>query len=149
MTLCSIAFMVLWIPQFTATAGIASPFWMVLTYWLQSTGELLISGLGLAMVAELCPRHISGFVMGIWLLTSMLAGPIGAWVGALTAPVGVDAMSAVQTLHIYGSVFAEIGIATAIIAILMWIGRPFLNKVIEGTAHHDIPANATDANQVL
>lgn len=130
MTLCSVAFLVLWIPQFTATSGITSPWWIVLTYWLQSTGELLISGLGLAMVAELCPRNISGFVMGIWLLTSMLAGPIGAWVGALTEPTSVASMTAVQTLHIYGHVFAEIGIVTAIITALMWVGRPFLNKII-------------------
>ena len=50
------------------------------------TGELLVSALGLAMVAELCPRNRSGFVMGIWFLTMMLAGPIAAWVGGLTAP---------------------------------------------------------------
>jgi POT family proton-dependent oligopeptide transporter len=79
----------------------------------------------------------------------MLAGPIGAWIGALTAPVGVDAMSAVQTMHIYGTVFAEIGVGTAIITILMWMGRPFLNRVIESVPHHEIPTNATDANQVL
>jgi proton-dependent oligopeptide transporter, POT family len=146
MTLCSLAFLVLWIPQFIATEGVISPFWMVLTYWLQSTGELLISGLGLAMVAELCPRNISGFVMGIWLITSMLAGPIGAYVGALTQPDGVEAMTAVQTLHIYGNVFAEIGIATAIITILMWMSRPFLNRVIQGSKYNEIPANSASVN---
>lgn len=131
-SLCALAFMVLWIPQFTATAGSASSLWLVLTYFLQSTGELLVSGLGLAMVAELCPRNMSGFVMGIWFLTTMLAGPLGAIVGALTAPPTGVHYTALESIHIYGHVFMEMGAFTAIVAIIMWITRPWLNKVISG-----------------
>ncbi|MCW5588102.1 MAG: oligopeptide:H+ symporter [Legionellales bacterium] len=132
MTLCAIAFFVLAIPQYISVTGIVSPLWMLLTYFFQSTGELLISGLGLAMVAELCPENICGFVMGFWFLNCMLAGPIGAWVGDLTTVSNPNvAMSSVTSLHIYGNVFGEIGIATALIAILMWACRPALNKVLK------------------
>jgi len=131
MTFCAVAFLVLALPQYTATQGIASPEWMVLTYFLQSTGELLISGLGLAMVAELCPEKMSGYVMGIWWLTSMLAGPIGAWAGALTTPsVKANQLTAISSMHIYAHVFLEIGLVTRVVALMMWLGRPLLNRVI-------------------
>ncbi|MCF6767258.1 oligopeptide:H+ symporter [Thiotrichales bacterium 19S11-10] len=128
MTLCALAFLVLYIPQFTATDGFASPWWLVLSYWLQSTGELLVSALGLAMVAELCPAAMSGFVMGIWFLTSMLAGPIGAWVGNMTQPVGDDILTPIESMSVYSNAFGEIGLATAIIAMIMWAIRPILNR---------------------
>ena len=133
MTLCALAFLVLWIPQFIDHNGIISSWWMVLTYWLQSTGELLISALGLAMVAELCPKAISGFVMGIWFLSSMLAGPIAGFLSSLTSPTGntSDAISAPASLHLYGNVFGLIGLITATIALIMWISRPWLNKFIK------------------
>ena len=107
MTLCASAFLVLFLPRYTAINALASPWWMVLSYFLQSTGELLVSALGLAMVAELCPRNRSGFVMGIWFLTMMLAGPIAAWVGGLTAPPQGVTLSAAQSLIIYTGVFGK------------------------------------------
>jgi POT family proton-dependent oligopeptide transporter len=133
MTLCAIAFIILWIPQFIDGDGIISSWWMVATYWLQSTGELLISALGLAMVAELCPKAISGIVMGIWFLTSMLAGPIAGWLSALTAPSPelAKTITPAQGLSMYGNVFGIIGLVTLVIAVIMWITRPWLNKFIE------------------
>ncbi|GGG04441.1 MULTISPECIES: oligopeptide:H+ symporter [Cysteiniphilum] len=143
MTLCGLAFLVLYLPRFTAAeTGLASPWWMVLTYTLQSTGELLVSGLGVAMVAELCPRAMSGFVMGIWFLTSMLAGPLGAFVGNMTSPPSGVTLSTLESLHVYTGVFAQIGIVTLIIAAIMWLSRPILNKYIhdkkEITSDHQI-----------
>lgn len=130
MTLCAIAFIILWFPQFTSKTGLASPAWMLATYFFQSAGELLVSGLGLAMVAELCPKNISGFVMGIWFLTLMLAGPIGAWVGSLAVPSPHALTDVHASLKIYTDVFAKLGLFTGFIALIMWIIRPFINKAI-------------------
>jgi len=135
MSLCAGAFLALAIPQFTAVDGLASPGWMVLSYFLQSVGELLISGLGLAMVAELCPVNMSGFVMGIWWLAMMLAGPIGAWVGALTAPpAGVEHLSTLDSMQLYAHVFMKIGLITGLTAAAMWLSRPVLNRLL--ARHH-------------
>jgi POT family proton-dependent oligopeptide transporter len=130
MTLCAGAFLVLAIPQYISSNGITSPYWMLFTYFLQSTGELLISGLGLAMVSELCPSDRSGFVMGIWFLASMLAGPLGAWVGAMTTHVSTgEHISTLESMHLYGNVFLNIGIVTSVAALLMWLIRPTLNRL--------------------
>ena len=130
MTLCAFAFLVLWLPQFFTVNGFISPLWMIVTYWFQATGELLISALGIAMVAELCPEGISGFVMGIWFITTMVAGPISAWIGAMTTPDNNVTYTAIESIHIYGKVFGVIGLVVAGIAIIMWFFRPFLVKLI-------------------
>lgn len=130
MSLCAIAFLLLYFPQFTATSGIASPLWMVATYFFQSAGELLISALGLAMVAELCPASMSGFVMGIWFLTTMLAGPISAWVGSFTVtPKNIADLH--LSLQVYCDVFGKLGLFTAFITLIMWSIRPVINRAIQ------------------
>lgn len=131
MSLCALAFLILYFAKFMAVDGVVSPWWMVATYYFQSVGELLISALGLSMVAELCPRERSGFVMGMWFITTMLAGPIGAWVGALTSPQGSELYTPVQSLAVYTHVFLEIGLVTGIIAIAMWCIRPMLNRYLQ------------------
>lgn len=136
MTLCALSFILLGIPQFFVHHGLISPIWMIVVYFFQSAGELLISGLGLAMVAELCPPQMSGYVMGVWWLTSMLAGPLGAWIGGMAVPDRGDlkAFSTMQSLHVFGDVFLGLGIATACIALIMWLVRPYLNKLLAGSA---------------
>lgn len=132
MTLCAASFLVLVIPNYTSTNGLASPAWMVLTYFLQGAGELLISGLGLAMVAELCPPNMNGFMIGIWYLTIMIAGPIGAWVGAMTIlPVGTADLTNTLSMEIYTNVFLKIGLVTGFFASIMWLSRPLLNRLIQ------------------
>lgn len=130
MSLASIAFLLLAVPSFISTTGLASPWWLVASYYFQSVGELYISALGLAMVAELCPLDRSGFVMGVWFLTSMLAGPVGAWVGALTVPPASEHLSTLASMHLYGKVFLEIGAVTGLLAVIMWGMRPMLNRLL-------------------
>ncbi|WP_150467888.1 oligopeptide:H+ symporter [Francisella sp. SYW-9] len=136
MTLCALAFLVLYFPQFTTSDGIVSGWWLVLSYWLQSTGELLISALGLSMVAELFPRKMGGFAQGMWLITTMIAGPIGGIVGALTAPAPGQHFTKLESISVYGHVFLVIGLFVAVVAIIMWVSRGWLNKVIESTRIH-------------
>lgn len=133
MTLCASAFLVLYLPQFTATDGIASGWWLVLAYWLQSTGELLIAALGYSMVAELFPRSMSGFALGMWTLALMVAGPIGGLVGALTAPAEGQTFTKLESISVYGHVFLVIGLFVAVVAVIMWLSRGWLNRVIEST----------------
>ena len=53
MVMCSGAFLILPLgAKFASDAGIVSVSWLVASYGLQSIGELMISGLGLAMVAR-------------------------------------------------------------------------------------------------
>ncbi len=134
MILCSGAFLILYMSTLYANAaGLVSANWLVLSYLLQSVGELLISGLGLAMVAQLVPQRLMGFIMGAWFLTSAGASVIAGYVASLTATPG-EVKDPLVSLHVYGHVFLQIGIVTAVIAVLMVLTAPRLNRMTHSTA---------------
>jgi proton-dependent oligopeptide transporter, POT family len=81
------------------------------------------------MVAELVPGRIAGFVMGMWFLTSAVAGFIGASVASYTA-LPENIKPGVESLFIYTDVFACIGLVTLGIALLMWFLSPRLSRYI-------------------
>jgi len=136
MVLCSLAFLVLPLgTKFANEQGIVSINWLVLSYALQSVGELMISGLGLAMVAQLVPQRLMGFIMGSWFLTTAGAAIIAGKVAALMA-VPEDVTDPLLSLQVYGHVFMQIGIVTAIIALLMILIAPKLNRMTLSTDSH-------------
>ncbi|MFA6301868.1 MAG: oligopeptide:H+ symporter [Legionella sp.] len=130
MTLCGFSFLVLYFARFFYTGnGMVSSWWLIASYLFQSLGELLVSALGVAMVAELVPPRITGFVMGLWFLTSAVAGFLGAEVAAFTSlPQNIH--PGLESLQIYTHVFAGIGIVTLIISLIMWIIAPLLSRYI-------------------
>ncbi len=130
MTCCSIGFLSLYFCRYVHDAnGMVSSGWLVVAYLFQSLGEVLVSALGVAMVAELVPPKMAGFVMGIWFLTSSVAGFIGAWVASYTA-LPKDIQPGIESLMVYTHVFASIGVVTLAVAVLMWLISPRLNRLI-------------------
>jgi POT family proton-dependent oligopeptide transporter len=130
MTMCAISFLVLYFARYFYTGnGLVSSWWMIFSYLFQSIGELLVSALGVAMVAELVPAANAGFVMGMWFLTSAVAGFIGASVASYTA-LPEHIKPGVESLIIYTDVFACIGLVTLVISVIMWILSPRLTRFI-------------------
>lgn len=114
--------------KFASDAGIVSVNWLILSYALQSIGELMISGLGTAMVAQLVPQRLMGFIMGSWFLTTAGAAIIAGKIANLMA-VPENVTDPLVSLDVYGHVFLQIGIATAVIAFLMLLTAPKLNRM--------------------
>ncbi|RUR13963.1 oligopeptide:H+ symporter [Legionella sp. km772] len=130
MSMCAFSFLILYFARYFYTdAGMVSSWWLIVSYLFQSLGELLVSALGVAMVAELVPATIAGFVMGIWFLTSAVAGFIGATVASYTA-LPTHIKPGIESLMIYTKVFACIGLVTLIIAVCMWLISPLLSRYI-------------------
>ncbi len=130
MSFCGLSFMILFFARFIHDEhGMVSFWWLVFSYLFQSLGELLVSALGVAMVAELVPRQISGFVMGMWFLTSSLAGFLGASVASYTA-LPKHLKPGIESLMIYTQVFAYIGAVTLGVALFLWIISPRLSKLM-------------------
>lgn len=131
MTLCGISFLLLYFARFFSDAnGIVSYWWLIASYFFQSSGELLVSALGVAMVAELVPVEVTGFVMGIWFLVSALAMFLGGYVASFAA-IPRNIAPGLQSLFIYTKVFAVIGITTLFIALIFWLISPFLTRILE------------------
>ncbi|KPU82442.1 peptide ABC transporter permease [Psychromonas sp. PRT-SC03] len=130
--LCALSFLTLKFgTNFANSNAIINANWLVLCYAFQSVGELLVSGLGLAMIAQLVPQRMMGFAMGMWFLTSATAAVIAGWVASLTTtPAG--SIDAHESLAIYSEVFGNIGYVTSVIAIITFILAPKLTQIISG-----------------
>ncbi|CCO23774.1 oligopeptide:H+ symporter [Maridesulfovibrio hydrothermalis] len=131
MMMCCSSFLTLaFVAEYRADAtGYVSGNWLVLSYGFQSLGELLVSGLGLAMVARLTPARSMGFMMGAWFMFQSIAMVLGGEIATM-ASVSEHGVTAAQSLIIYGNLFSRIGMVTGVIALVMAAFAPLLKKYI-------------------
>lgn len=62
---------VLMVPAATlAASGKVSPLWLIGLFALQTTGELLLSPVGLSTMTKLAPARMTGLVLGLWFLAT-------------------------------------------------------------------------------
>jgi POT family proton-dependent oligopeptide transporter len=104
-----------------AVNGQVSSWIMVWGYGLYSLGELLVSGLGLAMIARYVPARMGGFMMGAYFVAVGLSMYMGSVVSNLAhVPEGLT--DPVESMTIYTSLFNKLGfagVACTLIAIAM------------------------------
>ncbi|WP_027721145.1 oligopeptide:H+ symporter [Maridesulfovibrio zosterae] len=131
MIMCCAAFMTLaFVAEYRADAGgYVSGNWLVLSYAFQSLGELLVSGLGLAMVSRLTPERSMGFMMGAWFMFQSIAMVLGGEIATI-ASVPEHGITALKSLVIYGDLFMNIGLVTGGIGIVMAAFVPVLKRYI-------------------
>ncbi|HEV2990006.1 MAG TPA: peptide MFS transporter [Candidatus Angelobacter sp.] len=66
-----------------ASGGLASPWWLIGCYFLQTVGELCLSPVGLSAMTKLAPQRAVGFIMGIWFLASSIGNWLAGKAGSL------------------------------------------------------------------
>ena len=111
-----------------AVDGRVSSWFMVGGYGLYSLGELLVSGLGLAMIARYVPARMGGFMMGAYFVATGVSQYLGSVV-ANFARMPSNELSALQSLPLYTRLFFGLGwLATggAVIAIVL---LPFMSRL--------------------
>ncbi|STL57975.1 tripeptide transporter permease [Escherichia coli] len=74
-----------------------------------------------------------GFIMGSWFLTTAGANLIGGYVAGMMA-VPDNVTDPLMSLEVYGRVFLQIGVATAVIAVLMLLTAPKLHRMTQDDA---------------
>ncbi len=71
--------------HFTTAPGLTSWWIMVGGYGFGALGELLVSGLGLAMIARYVPARMGGFMMGAYFVASGISQYLGGMVSTLAS----------------------------------------------------------------
>jgi POT family proton-dependent oligopeptide transporter len=109
--------------HFVNEPGKASSWVLIWGYGLYSLGELLVSGLGLAMIARYVPARMGGFMMGAYYVGVGISQYLGGIV-ANYAAVPQNVTDPMQTLPIYTSLFTKLGwagvLCTAIAIVVVW-----------------------------
>lgn len=108
--------------------GNASPWWLILSYFFQTIGELLISPIGLAMVTRLSPKHLIGMMMGVWFLTQSAAYAIGG--GLATIAEVPKEVTGLASLLIYSHAFFIYGGISLALAAISFALVPYLKRLI-------------------
>ena len=119
-----LAFLVfVWGANSVGAAALTPVVFVFLLYFLQTTGELCLSPVGLSAMTRLAPLHLGSFIMGAWFYMSavgnFVAGKIGEATGGETGE-----MSKTLTLEIY----AKIGWVTLGIAAVVLLAAPFVKR---------------------
>ncbi|CAD6527887.1 peptide MFS transporter [Paraburkholderia metrosideri] len=111
-----------------AVNGRVSSWFMVGGYGLYSLGELLVSGLGLAMIARYVPARMSGFMMGAYFVATGVSQYLGSVV-ANFAQMPAGNLDPLESLPLYTKLFSGLGwlaAAGALVAILL---LPLMGKL--------------------
>ena len=78
LVLLGLGFLVLvWGTMMAASGEQISPAWLIVTYFLHTTGELCLSPVGLSTVTKLAPQRMVGQMMGVWFMSISLGSLIG------------------------------------------------------------------------
>lgn len=122
--------------------------WIVLLYFVHTTGELCLSPVGLSMMTKLSMARIASMMMGVWFLATAAAQYIAGLLSALTGDkensVGTLTTLA-KTKAAYIPVYSKMGwIAVGIGMFLLFI-VPFVKKLMHNnkpmaTEQHQEPA---------
>lgn len=112
-------------------AGLVNPWWVVLSYLLQTFAELLIVPVSFAMIGELVPIRLEGLMMGIWLFLTGVASSIAVFFAEMlkmpahiTAPFITDGLYS-QAFLIYGCIILGVALISAMLI-------PYLRGLIGG-----------------
>ena len=110
-----------------AVNGKTSSWVMIAGYSAYSLGELLVSGLGLAMIARYVPERMGGFMMGAYFVSG-----ISQYLGGVVAnfaSIPRDMTDPLQTLDIYTSLFNKLGMAAVVCTFIALAVLPLMRKL--------------------
>lgn len=118
--------------HFADSAGKISSWWMVLALFLYSSGELLISALGVAMITKIAPARMYGVMMGAWYLiaTALAAELSGILAKSASIPVKLQ-KNVHATLEIYGGAFFKMFLIGLTAAVIGFAISPLLKRAVK------------------
>jgi POT family proton-dependent oligopeptide transporter len=84
-----------------ATAAVAgvrvSPMWLIVSYLLQTLGELCLSPVGLSAMSVLAPVRIAGLVMGVWFLALSVGNYLAGMASSVYETMPLPTLFAIVT----------------------------------------------------
>lgn len=107
-----------------ASTASVSIFWMILAYFLHTSGELCISPVGLSYVSKLSPKKLVGFMFGIWFTCTAIANALAGFTGSY-----IDRINEEYGMATFFLIFAGI---TATVGLIMIAINKLLVKKMHG-----------------
>ncbi|MEO5561750.1 MAG: oligopeptide:H+ symporter [Dokdonella sp.] len=112
----------------TAVNAKISSWYMIWGYGFYSLGELLVSGLGLAMIARYVPVRMGGFMMGAYFVATGISQYVASKVANL-ASIPSDIKDPLESLAIYTKLFNNLGLLAVGGTVLAIVLLPLMKKL--------------------
>jgi POT family proton-dependent oligopeptide transporter len=113
-------FVIAWGAANTADGALVSPAWLVVTYFLHTSGELFISPIGLSAITKLSPEKRVGQMMGIWFVGAALGN---LFAGLMAGTLDPDNPSAL---------FSKVAMMVGAVGIVGILASPVVKKMMRG-----------------
>ncbi|WP_371397712.1 peptide MFS transporter [Fretibacter rubidus] len=137
-------FVVMIFAAHAAADGKVAIFWLVMTYFLHTVGELTLSPISLSAVSKLSPPRFLGQMMGLFVLTYSMGNIIAGLLAGGFDPENVSEMPALFTTI---ATFA-IGVGAVVLLIGMFTKRWERDVEIANAAADEVPT-PTSAKAIL
>ena len=140
--------------RYASETGLVPLSFLLIGYFLITTGELFISPIGLSMVTRLSPAKVVSFMMGVWFLSmsfaQYVAGIIAKFttremtsngglldkISAYVTGISPDTISEkgenFGTLLSYTNLFSSIGVIALFVAVISLLSAPLIRKLMHG-----------------
>ena len=138
----ALGFFIFGISGATAVNGKVSSWYMIWGYGFYSLGELLVSGLGLAMIARYVPARMGGFMMGAYFVATGISQYLGSIV-ANFASIPENLTDPLESLAIYTSLFNKLGLLAVGGTVLAFVLLPLMKRL--SATHSDHASDAAAA----
>lgn len=136
LVLIGIAFAILPLGIYFADANGYSNFnWILMSFILQSAGELFISPIGYAMIGQLAPVKMQGLMMGTWLMITGVAATMSGYFSNMALNTN-NITDPLVTNAGFSHMFTMLGWSSIAVGILLFICLPLLARLL-----HEKPIN--------
>ncbi len=125
--------------HFAGPDGKVSSWLMVWGYGAISLGELLVSGLGLAMIARYVPASMGGFMMGAYFVASGVSQYLGGVVASYASVSSDLTTNPIASLPIYTSLFNKLGIAALVCTLIAFAVLPLMKRLSDTHNNNNAP----------
>ncbi|PIQ42374.1 MAG: hypothetical protein COV52_05235 [Gammaproteobacteria bacterium CG11_big_fil_rev_8_21_14_0_20_46_22] len=132
-----------------SVVGLVSIGWIVLSYFLQTAGELFVGPVGYAMVGALVPKKKEGLMMGIWQLSAGISGALSDYLSRWISVSKTKHNPLLSNVH-YAHSFEWYGLVTIAVGVFAFLISKKLNAIIsERQAMSGASTSAFDDDMVI
>ena len=112
---------------------LVNPAWVVLSYFLITVGEMLLSPIGLSAITTLSPRKIVGMMMGIWFVALGFGGQFAGLLAKLSSVP--DNATKLGALMIYRNAFMDyawiaFGVSVGLFLLYLMVNKLLAEKSV-------------------
>lgn len=98
----------------------AGLWFLIVTYFFHTIGELCISPVGLSVVTKLAPIKLASMLMGVWMLSTFVANILGGFIAAYVEKLGA------------ATIFSSIALFVIGLGVIMLLVSRRLSKMMHG-----------------